>query len=553
MRQPLRTTRPLTTATGVDGAPHGAREILGASRTNELFLAVVGPVGAGAGTAAEALCRLLEGERFGGINYEVHVIKASACIKEWAQANGRKLPNAGRKTLDGIETMQDLGDEIRQLARDNAAVARMAVGRISERRAEASGLEKGRFDGRPRVFVVDSLRHPAEAHLLRRVYREAFTLVGVVCDEDERERRLTTILYEPRDWKTQHTRTRIHDFMKRDADASDKHGQHVVDTFHEADFFVDNSLESGDVHNTAMNDQLARLVGLLAARGIERPRVAEKAMHHAFSAKLQSACLSRQVGAAIANANGDIIATGTNEVPKAGGGVYGEAFGSARAADERCAFRETVFCSSNVEQNKIIDELIDDLPELAGPEDRSDLRKRLRATSIGGLLEFLRAVHAEMDAILSAARTGASPRGCRLFVSTFPCHYCARHIVAAGIDEVQYIEPYPKSRALRLHSDSITTDPKGWTPPSTSTPPATASDLATGRIAPKVPKVLFRPFVGVAPRMYARVFMKDRDYKDRISGDYLPGEPEWGGSSDLIGIDYGDLELKLADVATVAS
>lgn len=43
-----------------------------------------------------------------------------------------------------------------------------------------------------------------------------------------------------------------------------------------------------------------------------------------------------------------------------------------------------------------------------------------------------------------------------LYTTTFPCHNCARHIVAAGISKVYYIEPYEKSLALELHSDSIT-------------------------------------------------------------------------------------------------
>ncbi len=127
-----------------------------------------------------------------------------------------------------------------------------------------------------------------------------------------------------------------------------------------------------------------------------------------------------------------------------------------------------------------------------------------------------------MDALLSAGRVGTSPVGGRLYVSTFPCHYCARHIVAAGIDEVQYIEPYPKSRALHLHCDSITTEEEGWVPPSRW------SDKEAKDGQSKPPKVLFRPFVGVAPRMYERVFLKDRDYKDKLTGDFKIGEPDWG-------------------------
>jgi len=99
------------------------------------------------------------------------------------------------------------------------------------------------------------------------------------------------------------------------------------------------------------------------------------------------------------------------------------------------------------------------------------------------LLEFGRPVHAEMEAILAAGRTGRSVRGGTLYTTTFPCHTCAKHIVGAGIKEVIYIEPYPKSLAVELHGDSV----------------SLMEADSTG-------KVLFRPFVGVAPRRYEALF-----------------------------------------------
>jgi hypothetical protein len=60
-----------------------------------------------------------------------------------------------------------------------------------------------------------------------------------------------------------------------------------------------------------------------------------------------------------------------------------------------------------------------------------------------------------MEALLSCARSGTSPRGGTLYSTTFPCHNCAKHIVAAGVARVVYVEPYPKSQAKELFSDSI--------------------------------------------------------------------------------------------------
>ena len=54
---------------------------------------------------------------------------------------------------------------------------------------------------------------------------------------------------------------------------------------------------------------------------------------------------------------------------------------------------------------------------------------------------------------------GAKVDECTLFATTFPCHHCARHIVAAGIRRVVYVAPYAKSRAVDLHDDAIVLGP----------------------------------------------------------------------------------------------
>jgi deoxycytidylate deaminase len=52
------------------------------------------------------------------------------------------------------------------------------------------------------------------------------------------------------------------------------------------------------------------------------PKMDEMGMYIAYGYSLRSASLSRRVGAAILNADGDVIAVGTNEVPRFKGGLY---------------------------------------------------------------------------------------------------------------------------------------------------------------------------------------------------------------------------------------
>jgi deoxycytidylate deaminase len=89
------------------------------------------------------------------------------------------------------------------------------------------------------------------------------------------------------------------------------------------------------------NEYLSRLVKIVSHSEIVRPSTEETAMHHAYGA----ACAVHAflgVGAALVDKTGNVVATGTNEVPRAGGGVYGENFDTdhnGHTHDHRCAYR----------------------------------------------------------------------------------------------------------------------------------------------------------------------------------------------------------------------
>jgi deoxycytidylate deaminase len=95
-----------------------------------------------------------------------------------------------------------------------------------------------------------------------------------------------------------------------------------------------------------------------------------------------------------------------------------------------------------------------------------------------------------MDALVSVSRHGTgSTLGGTLFSKTFPCHNCARHIVASGIARVVFVEPYPKSLALKLHSDSISMQ----------------------KDTPRT--VHFVQYEGVSPKVASRFFAKEQARK----------------------------------------
>jgi deoxycytidylate deaminase len=480
-----------------------AQDVVLEQAANELVFGVVGHVGSGTSEIAQQLREQLTAALF-----EVEILRASKAIEAWAKSEGHDVSPREPGILGPVQGLQDLGNRLRSSTEDPAAVAMRIVYEIRTKRATQMGVKATdgapvHPDGTRRAWIVDSLRHPAEVELLRHIYHDAFVLIGVVCDEDVRKARLL------KKFNRDGSEIRIGKFMERDAAESDKFGQKVADTFHMSDYFIGNSepREKQGVPNEDwdVTEQLGRLVRILTHSEVVRPTVHETAMHAAYGAQLRSACLSRQVGAALVSRDGQVVATGANEVPRFGGGVYGQRFDEDPKSDHRCAFRTPVDlrgCSNTKEQRQIIDELITTIESTvngAGGELASGaqeaLRSSLRKTRVGGLIEFSRAVHAEMDALIAAARVSVSPVEAVLYVTTFPCHYCARHIVAAGVREVQYIEPYPKSLAIKLHSDSI----------------------CISREESRS-KVLFRPFSGVSPRLYRRAFLKDRELKDKTTG-----------------------------------
>jgi deoxycytidylate deaminase len=237
------------------------------------------------------------------------------------------------------------------------------------------------------------------------------------------------------------------------------------------------------------------------------PTFDEFAMFMAFASSLRSADLSRQIGAVIAKDN-EIISTGANDCPKFGGGLYWpeldpETSKIVDTDDGRDYMRG--HDSNKREKNRIIDDIIS---QLGDDIDKDAVRRAIKASRLRDITEYGRVVHAEMEALLTCSRNNVSCRGGTLYTMTFPCHNCAKHIIAAGVKRVIYIEPYPKSKAAEFHSDSVTL---GF------------SDTEK--------TVHFEPFVGVGPRRFFDLFsMKlGSGYtlkRKRDDGQILPWQPE---------------------------
>lgn len=421
-------------------------------RTQELVFAMVAPIGSGATTTAEMLKKKIE-ENFG---YEVSVIKVSSLINERAENLGEE--KISDDDPNRVEKLQSLGNKLRDKHAANV-LAVLSIDKIYSSRKDAENGEDRRF-----CTIIDSLKNPEEVAVLRKVYGDLFWLVGVISPEDKRISRIESV-----------NSNSAYLAKIRDADYDEglDFGQSVRKTMNYADVFFRNDGDNLDRIGTSVE----RFLNLVFGVGVQTPTRDEYAMQAASGVSLNSACLSRQVGAVIVSSAGEIIGQGANDVPKFRGGTYNIDDGSG---DNRCYKWKACQCWNDHHKDRLLKQIGAKLGDAIGPDE---LRDGLRQTDVKNLIEFSRAVHAEMEAIISVARQGRGGLvGSRLFTTTFPCHNCARHIVASGIESVVYIEPYPKSLALTLHSDAITTNPN------------------------ENGKVTFLQYEGVSPSSFARVF-----------------------------------------------
>lgn len=466
----------------VASAPQtGVAESIKDRLSSELVFALVGPVGSGVSTTANLIREKLTGP----FKYECPpILRPSDVIKDKASLLGKEAPQ-NRNSASYVGKMQDLGNELREKFGNNYLVEK-TIEKIHIFRRESGGYDGDvELPGR-RAYIIDSIKHMEELELLRSIYGDTLVVIGIFAPDKIRDQRLRDLGF-PDD-----ERFRV---MSRDQGEVMTFGQDTRKVFVEADFFICN-----DRRKEEIDEAVNRFLELIFDIGVRTPTLRESTMYKAESAAAKSACMSRQVGASIVSSSGELIAIGWNDVPKFGGGLYSEddrriyddRAKDFRDGDMRCHNWSGGVCHNDQNKKRIISQVVEEVAKIEGADAKKKItiEDAVNRTDVKSLIEFSRSIHAEMEAILSVAREGKhSLVGATLFTNTYPCHNCARHIVAAGIKEVVYIKPYKKSLALNLHSDAIT------------------------EIPDESGKVLFRQYDGVAPSVYFRIFLTSRDRK----------------------------------------
>ena len=285
-------------------------------------------------------------------------------------------------------------------------------------------------------ICIDAIRNPYEAFYFKDIY-SSFYLVSVNTEEDERKRRLGHLDDEELESLDE---TEYPTKLKKDELF-----------FHQN---IPGCLEISDIHlynprqNTDkryfLTEQIIRYLSLMIHPGLITPTGVERCMQLAYNAKLNSGCLSRQVGAIICDQNFSVKAVGWNDVP---------------AGQVPCNLRDTCTYCVNMDRETYSSFEIEDpvfsksIHALNNKLKTVDLKRRYFPYCFKDVYEGItgaknqvhtRSLHAEENAFLQLSKYGGQGiEGGILFTTASPCELCSKKAYQLGIRDIFYIDPYP--------------------------------------------------------------------------------------------------------------
>ncbi|WP_321380273.1 anti-phage dCTP deaminase [Rhizobium sp.] len=454
----------------------------------------------------EALCETIS-QALAQVKYQSYLVKLT---DEMGRFEQEKAEEVAADLHSQMNWKMDRANALRSHFKSQEVMSRIAIQAIREiRRSKTSSVDKPQHSV---AYIIRQLKLPQEVTLLRRVYGRQFILVSAYASEAQRlaamEQQLAKSL--PTDTSSTDVTHLAGKLIARDAkeDGHGDYGQNLSETFHLADLFT-HGLDKNKMETT-----IERFFQAFFGRNDISPSREEFGLYAAKSASLRSADLSRQVGAAIFSEDGELVTQGCNEVPKALGGNYWDGDDPdnrdiSKGHDPNDKLKKEVI-RNVVERLQTKGFLSDTLTSVGNSfkivdylTDKKNENGVLSDAHVMDLTEYGRIVHAEMNAVCDAARIGRSVKGSTLYCTTFPCHNCAKHLIASGIKQVVFLEPYPKSKAYELYADEIQIE----------------ADQDPNRVA-------FIPFLGISPYRYRDIFQKGKRKTGGKADKWYSGEPK---------------------------
>jgi deoxycytidylate deaminase len=384
----------------------------------ELFFGFVAPIGADIGDTLKSFKSYLEAKK-----YDVLEIKVTEIFHAFAVYHEPESALVKRPLQNRYETHIAYGNQLRATFGDDT-LAVSAVCRIIRQRLRLNRADDAKFS--KTAFLIHQFKRKEEIEFMRSVYGDLFFQVSIYSRRGARVDYLSRKFAKSENSADSRSyRSSAESLIQRDENERDvDHGQRVGKIFHDADFIV-----SLDDRTCEVNKQVYRFCDLIFWSNAISPTRMEYGLFVAKAAAMQSLDLSRQVGAAIFSEHGEIVALGSNEVPKAGGGPYW----SHQEFDDREYLRG--FDSNDKRKQELLAELIGLISYEAGNVEFDSralsTKKSIRDSQFMDALEYGRIVHAEMSAICDAARVGRPLKNAMLYYisMSYVCktHYCVRN------------------------------------------------------------------------------------------------------------------------------
>lgn len=290
----------------------------------------------------------------------------------------------------------------------------------------------------PTFICLDAIRSPYEATYFQDRY-SSFYLVAVSTDDNERIRRLGE--------KLSHEQIKALDSKEYPSKLKDESrftNQDIGACLQLADIYLYNPYESTN-EKYFITELIVKYITLMKHPGLITPTSVERCMQIAYNAKLNSGCLSRQVGAVITDSHYSVKAVGWNSVAE------GQVPCNLRNAENYLVNKDkSSFSTYELENQEFIDHMHKEYKRKIG---LSSLKGRLCSYCFKDEYEQItlqknqvhtRSLHAEENAFLQIVKYGGEGiQGGKLFTSASSCVLCSKKAFQLGIKDIFYIDPYP--------------------------------------------------------------------------------------------------------------
>ena len=294
---------------------------------------------------------------------------------------------------------------------------------------------------RKTLIVIDALRNPFEVLYFRERY-SAFYLMAVHTEEKVRRDAL---------FKKGFRIDEIEHLDKVEAGKSSFHA-----SYEKID--IDKCIELADIHlahdgtdkdhNRDMVNQIFTYVALIFHPGLIPPSPLERCMQIAYTAKLNSGCLSRQVGAAVTNEYFSVQSIGWNTVAEGQTPCSLRNLYDLFKDEDEGAFSDFERFNEDFgkEKKKLIQAYEPVKTKLNGlnlsycfKDIYTSSKEKQRNNQV-----HTRSLHAEENAFLQLAKYGTPGiKGGKLFTTASCCELCSKKAYQLGITEIYYIDTYP--------------------------------------------------------------------------------------------------------------